>query len=117
MTADELQSELESLCVEWQKVLRLQDWIVDVEIHYNNSKCATCDTVTNRKLALIRMCHPDALSDPDDKDYEATLVHELMHIGCDMFDGKIPRDTAEWASYEQMIDLTANALVSLKRSK
>jgi predicted metal-dependent hydrolase len=116
MTADELKSELESLCVEWQKVLRLQDWTVTIEINWDKAFCGSCTLTTNRKLATVTICHPDVQGDAD-KDYETTLVHELLHLHGSGFDELIKSDTAERTGYEQMIDLTANALVSLKRLK
>lgn len=95
----------------------MQDWTVTIEVNWDKDCCGTCATITNRKLATIAVCHPDVYTSANDKDYEATLVHELLHLHGAGFDGLIKFDTAERTAYEQMVDLTANALVSLKRSK
>ena len=117
-------AEAVSLCAEWQKILRLQDWVVEVKIARGNgidlSPACMGDVTSNpkRKMALIK------LLDPNDwdrnimvpQDMEVTLVHELLHLQCRGFDYLIKDDSPEDTGYEQMIILTSHALVYLRRA-
>lgn len=111
------QQELEELCREWQRILRVQDW--DVKVRF--ARVFEIDGADGRtsyqrstKTANIRICD---LGDEDKsrahlQDAEQTLVHELLHLhhaGIDDFTG------AANMVFEQAIDLTAWALVNLKR--
>lgn len=106
---------LTSLCHEWQKRLRLQDWDVEARyVKYYEMKSehadGECDYVFSRKSACINiLCAEDC---PEPIDVEETLVHELLHL-----------HFAEWTerhdecpvSGEQALDAIASALVRLKK--
>jgi hypothetical protein len=117
MNAEELHAELEALCAEWQKRLRIQDWIITLVVNYDSSTCGSCTTCKSRKLATITVAHPDCNTHENDKDYEATLVHELLHVHAAGFDGLLEEDSAERMAYEQMIDLVSYALVKGRRNE
>jgi len=114
------QKQLEALLAEWQAVLRLQDWAVKArfaEPELLGGGVAHCCTTSPRKLATIRIASPETLSRDGDaeRDPEADLVHELIHLHMDAF------APADWTSptgvaMEQAIDLIAEALVKLKRA-
>lgn len=117
------ESELQALCLDWQRRLRLQDWRVTVSFAvpgqmsqtYHHGECATC---APRKLARIKVLRPDC--HPGDEfeapyDMEAILVHELLHLHTNGMN--IAPSSAEDVAMEQMVDLVAEALVALKRGE
>src|SRR4051812_49909101 len=107
------EKELEALLAEWQAVLRLQDWVVKVRLAESDllNGVAHCAATSNRKLATIRISDPEGLPrDGDgDRDMEADLVHELLHLHFDPF---APSDwtSPQGVAMEQAIDLIAGAL-------
>lgn len=77
----------------------------------------TCQWNDSRKLATIKIRLPECIGDdpPCNKDIEATLVHELLHIH---FCAVQPRDRGPLNdAFEAAIDLTAEALVAAKRGE
>lgn len=116
------EKELQKLCREWQKRLRLQDWDVKVFVKresqfINENAAGECSWQLAKKLAVIRILDPidygSNLAWPQDQ--EATLVHELLHLHFAPFAAK--DDTPEDTAQEQAIDLIARALVELKRGR
>ncbi|HEY9748532.1 MAG TPA: hypothetical protein V6C63_07630, partial [Allocoleopsis sp.] len=113
--------ELYKKCEHWQKILRLQDWQVEVKF----SRASDLSSPTNsgqahinstHKAALIKLLDPIDQQDSDrmiEADQEETLVHELIHLHFDPFmDHSIsPRNTAQ----EIAIEMLSQALVSLSR--
>lgn len=116
--------EARTLCEMWQKILRLQDWVVEVKIARGNGMdlgpmyLGSVTSNTKRKVALIKLLDPsDWNSDTMvPQDMEVTLVHELLHLQCKGFDHLIKEDSLEDTGYEQMIILTSHALVYLRRA-
>lgn len=113
--------ELMAACKEWQKILRLQDWIVSASIERGRDMRmeetqGECSWVIQTKLAKIRVLDP--LDYPPgsmiEQDMEQTLVHELLHLHHAPFDD-FDCDTLENTTMEQAIDSIAMALVNLKR--
>lgn len=112
------QSQLEDKCVEWKKILRLQDWIVDLKIARERDfvlKDANAEISLNEehKLAFVKILDPvdfdiDQLSP---QDMEESLVHELLHIHFWPLRVGTGDNTAE----EQAINMIAGALVGLYR--
>ena len=109
--------ELKELCAYWQKVLRLQDWDVNIKIarvfEMHEDGIGEINMVMSLKKAFIQILDTNDSAPDEDKDIELTLVHELVHL-----------HLAEWSeqesgmpvSGEQAVDLLAKALVQLKRS-
>lgn len=111
------QEELVALCVEWQKILRLQDWNIIVKIvrerGMNKPDREGEITIFHKaKEANIRLLdpvdYPPTCTQP--QDMEAVLVHELLHI---QFEFCI--DDEDNTAMEIAVELTAQALVNLKR--
>jgi hypothetical protein len=118
--------KLKHLLGEWQKILRLQDW--DIDIHHARLRAMQSEDGSipwgrisiNRqhRNAGIEILHPDDYADCDDKDcnarhgeneIESTLVHELLHIYIHSSKESEPSSVEE----EQAINTIARALVEL----
>ncbi len=113
--------EATAVCAVWQRRLRLSDWDVKIQIvRQSEMKSETFQGqvgwTINGKQAIIKILDPIDY-DPSllwPQDHEQTLVHELLHLHSapfDDFDAGGPKDVA----LEQMIDLTAIALVNAYR--
>jgi hypothetical protein len=110
------EQELTTLCAEWQKTLRLQDWKILVRIcrmrDMPKDTQGCVDWTWAHKEAVIKIEAP--IDYPPEcaweQDMEQTLVHELLHL-------HFPEDDEEKChlQIEQGIELTACALVDLKR--
>lgn len=113
--------ELHEKLIEWQKRLRLQDWVVKVKIARNKDVAEKsqghCNWVIQKKMATIIILDP--LDYPDDtmhpQDMEQTLVHELLHLHFAPFDDEV--DTPKEIAIEQATDCIAYALVNIHREK
>lgn len=115
-------------CAYWQPVLRLQDWDVEARFarsHEMRSKTSLGQaSIDAYRRARILVLDPlDYTSDdhwPIDRDPEATLVHELLHLHVDDCRVKesddLGRWTPEWTALERAIETTARALVTLDRA-
>ncbi|GIO36211.1 hypothetical protein J41TS12_10720 [Paenibacillus antibioticophila] len=111
------EEELRIRCTEWQKILRLQDWIVVLEIKRGrdmpiNNVCGSCSWELTQKMAAISILDP--IDYPPDSiapnDMELTLVHELLHLHfC-----SIEPDGASVAG-EQAIESISWGLIALAR--
>lgn len=113
--------ELKQACLEWQKVLRLQDWIVDTRIARARDMplkdtSGVCSWNIDGKEATISIVSPTDFPDTLGivQDMEKTLVHELLHLHYAPFDS-FDSASLENKSIEQSINCTAMALVTLKR--
>jgi hypothetical protein len=110
------EQELTPLCAEWQKTLRLQDWKIIVRIRkmrdIPEAAQGCVDWTWEHKEAVISIVDP--VDYPPDsawkQDMEKTLVHELLHL-------HFPEEEENkyHTQVEQGIELTACALVDLKR--
>ena|SRR3990167_3747235 len=113
--------ELQLVCAEWQKRLRLQDWVVKAIIARNKDLLektqGTCSWVIQKKMATILILDP--IDYPEDtihpQDMEQTLVHELLHLHFAPFDDET--GTPKEIAIEQATDCIAYALVNLHRDK
>lgn len=116
------QKQLERLCREWQKTLRLQDWWIvarlvgQADMIPPDALASCTPTITQRK-AVILVLHPSEwrIASEWPRDIEQTLCHELLHLHFAPF---APDDwnTPVGIAMEQAIDLIAEALVAAKRS-
>ena len=114
------QSQLTKKCREWQKVLRLQDWDIEVKIvrewdFVNKGSIGEVGRNNQHKSATIRILHPIDY-DPCNygpQDMEEDLVHELLHLHflSEMFDLEPKMEI----QYEQAINRVSEALVKLNR--
>lgn len=113
--------EVEAAVVEWQKVLRLQDWdiiarIVRARDMFTEDSAASVRWTFQKKMATIVLLDPEDY-DPNiafAQDHEISLVHELLHLHYAGFDNT-EQDSLEQMLLEQSIEAISTALVQLKR--
>lgn len=113
--------QLQSLCQEWQKTLRLAEWDIKVEFapakempsfnHFGFVRWETAEKAADIKIVFEEDATRIALRPYD---AELILVHELLHILWSALDrwqqGSMEEDHQEFA-----INATAGALIKLKR--
>lgn len=81
-----LQKSLERMLAKWQKILRLQDWDIELIVTDHNEvghgNVGTCDPDVLERSAVIMLLRPDQLpKDLATSEYiEGIIVHELLHI-------------------------------------
>lgn len=116
------EDELRAKCAEWQKILRLQDWIVNVSIYRerdmnNKGCCGEVEWTLEKRMASIRILDPVDYPDGtmEEQDMERTLVHELLHLHLAPFQPD-REDELRYCALEQAIDAISRGLVQLKRS-
>lgn len=117
------EDELREKCVEWQKILRLQDWIITIlitrERHMGcSSRIAEIEAKLPKRMATIRILdpidYPTGLS--EDQDMELSLVHELLHIHLfPLFADR--EDEMRMVAEEQAIEAISRGLIHLSRMK
>lgn len=115
--------QLEALCGEWQRRLRITDWRIGVKLAHwyemdHGENVGMCEIWSPHKRALVRIIHESEYESvvplaiwPYDP--ELILVHELLHIVMEAFtvDAKSP----EFVEFERAINLISGALVSAKQ--
>ena len=114
--------QLQQALAEWQKILRLQDWIIKASIRrerdmYLANSSAAVRYNYEKRMAFIHIMDPIDY-EPDlmvPQDMEISLVHELLHLHYAGFD-QTEKGTIEYALVEQSIEAISRALVELKRS-
>lgn len=113
--------KLEALLREWQKVLGLQDW--DVEIFFVptesiDKEAGIVEYYPPLKKAYIKISDPKTLVEDEIFPFglEHTIVHELLHLHAEPFD-TFEEGTHEYKALEVMINKTAKALVQMKEEK
>lgn len=115
------EEELRSKCAEWQKILRLQDWIVNVRIKRRSDMSdgnfdAQIHVTLPNRVATIYILDPidyDSRSELP-QDMEQHLVHELLHIHLYPITGKFEEGLLQIAE-EQAIEAISWGLIALKR--
>ncbi|MFD0868777.1 hypothetical protein [Paenibacillus residui] len=112
------EEELRTKCAEWQKILRLQDWIVVTGIKRGRDMtlqgvCGECSWQLQKRMAAINVLdpvdYPPDLIEPHDM--ELTLVHELVHLHFASLQTPNEDNTAE----EQAIEAISRGLITLAR--
>jgi hypothetical protein len=106
--------ELKALCADWQKVLRIQDVAILLEIvPMDDIDCSWGRTWTREDLyhATINIAHPDSIGTTKWLyDMEKTLVHELVHVAMHMKAKEL--DPSEEGGVERI----SEAMVGMKRA-
>ena len=112
--------ELEERCAHWQKLLRLQDWTVEIRIlrqwDMERENCmAYVLRFPPKRHAVI--CFRDSIDDEPHgwprEDMEQSLIHELIHCHITPFE---PADDApEWTAMEQAIHSLTECIYRLSR--
>jgi hypothetical protein len=117
------EDELRAKCAEWQKILRLQDWIINVSIvRERDANLKGCNaeihvTLPNR-IARIHILDPIDY-DPTNalpQDMEQYLVHELLHIHLYPITGQFREGPLQIAE-EQAIEAISKGLIALVRKQ
>jgi hypothetical protein len=111
--------QLEQKLKEWQKRLRLQDWIIQVRIARANelpeNSMGCVHAVLPKKMASIKVLDPidydHSLMVP--QDMEDTLVHELLHLHLEPILQGI--DDSKYIEVEQAIESISFGLVTALR--
>ena len=111
--------QLEDLCCQWQKILRLEDWNVRIELQDQVTFQSGKDThaeITyelNHKKAVIAFPSPGtyASSTCPQQDMLHGLVHELLHLH--LANTASERNQTQGTLMEQGINGIAGALVYL----
>jgi hypothetical protein len=116
-----------NLCAYWQKILRIQDWHVEVriiravEFHLAES-AGEVHTFGLKRRAIIHLLHQDdwklgnkgIFARPPDHEY--TLIHELLHIVMHDVTPAYEKDSPKYDAEERAIYQLACALLELHRS-
>lgn len=113
------QEQAQQSLLEWQKILRLQDWQIKIKIardrEFLTEGMAEVVWLREKKQAMVKLLDPlDFASDiiyP--QDHELSIVHELLHLHMVDFDQEV--GTLENIAQEQAIHAISTALVTLKR--
>lgn len=115
------EEELKQKCSEWQKILRLQDWIIKVLITRGRDmnlteRAAEIEAMLPKCMATIRILdpvdYPPNLAEL--QDMELSLVHELLHIHLfPLFADK--EDEMRQVAEEQAIEAISRGLIALAR--
>lgn len=119
------QEELEKLCEEWKKILRLEHWDTRITIARDRDFAGDdnegeIDYILEKGDASIRIL--DASDYPYPKtpfkqDMEATLVHELLHLHFAPFKPDKEENDLAFCFWERTIDDLSKILVKLKRER
>jgi hypothetical protein len=122
VSEEELRERLEY----WQRVLRLQDWRIDVQRVGSDKLGVDLGDVTtdsSARHAMVQILSEEA-KDPTNPwqktfpiyyDEEYTLVHELLHIVFDELIEHSAEDSDKNHREEQAINAVAEALITLGR--
>ncbi|WP_136604659.1 hypothetical protein [Paenibacillus dokdonensis] len=113
--------QLQEKCAEWQRILRLQDWIVDIgisrsrDMNLDNAQAEIVPCLPKR-MATVRIL--DSVDYPPDcaepQDMELSLVHELLHIHLfPLFADR--EDEMRLIAEEQAIEAISRGLIYLYR--
>ncbi|GAA0390457.1 hypothetical protein [Paenibacillus motobuensis] len=112
------EEELRAKCAGWQKILRLQDWIVITKIKRDRDMtlegvCGECSWQLSKRMAAINILDPiDYPPETIERhDMELTLVHELLHLHFAALHDQGGNETPE----EQAIEAISRGLVYLAR--
>ena len=121
MQHDELKEQLETQIAYWQKILRLQDWIVIINFWPHaalGSRVCQAEISRNSKHVVLSFRVPEDIPavandwpEGEAQDYDLSIVHELMHVLVHDMQSK-----EEWAE-EQVCNIMARALVSSYRQR
>lgn len=106
-------------CLEWQRILKLQDWDVSIKVvPHREAEDAWGNVHWNfqEKIADIKLLNPaDQSGGMRPYCMEETLVHELLHLHFAPFNAN--SGTPEQLAQEQAINAIAHALVKLKNAR
>ena len=107
--------ELNELCSEWQRRLRLQDWDIVVQLtHQNAIDDVMAQIAVNavHKRAIISVPTPETYSSKVDlkQDMLTALIHELIHLHLEPFFPDQPKEGEEPSQGFMEAEYVINAL-------
>ena len=115
-----MKPDLQEILVKWQKILRLQDWVITIQYakHFDLNPDAQGQVGWNlfKKSAHIKVMDPGDYdpSWPFPQDVQKTVVHELLHLHMAPFD-ETKADSLGDKMLEQAIECISSALVDRDR--
>jgi hypothetical protein len=106
------EEELKDLCRKYQKILRLQDWKINVVVGRTSQETAYVRYNLNQKTAEIFItsteCQATGL-----RDMELDLVHEMVHLHLAPF---VPHNLWNHHNVEFAVSALTEAVVGLNRA-
>jgi hypothetical protein len=120
-----IQESLQSLLKEWQQILRLQDWDINLELvpakKTDSFEWGQCKWNFAERVAKIQILDPDHSREDSiiPFDIESTLVHELIHVTFAPLEALCELDfrpnSPQLLLFEQLINQLTRALVEAKK--
>lgn len=113
-------AELKSLCAEWQKRLRLQDWRVRIryskEYELDGSQANVNARIHFKAATILINPFVDGDAGPDDclMPLEVRVIHELVHLHMEAFWPKCEKGSLQWDLAESAVDSLSWALYRAK---
>ena len=113
------ETQLNQLCKHYQKLLRLEDWNIEVQlVHQSTMPKANgrLEYDPGYKAAILKIPTPDSYN-TDQIGYPQQhmlhgIIHELVHLQFGVIDSYLPDDSeVSDQLYEQGVNLIANVLV------
>ena len=115
------EEELQEMCKDYQKLLRIQDWRIQVRI-VDQASIGNADGKIawdcNAKEAFLQIPTEDTrvggnLGNGKEQNMRLSLIHELIHICFGYADPQYEVGTLEFAVWEASIDSVAEAFDTL----
>ena len=116
-----LDMKMDHLFAKWIHRLRLLDWDVKWRIvrkdELGDDHSGRCDSVLMKKMASIRILHPDDASTEwvEQYDLELTIVHELLHLHLDGWAQLIGEGDQGVVLLEQTVHALSSVLLAADR--
>ncbi len=115
------EANLASELARWQVILRLKDWqVIASFVHHTDlpdNQCANVAVYGEDKTAVLNILWPSEIPDTEfyrnTRDWQHSLVHELIEVHCDRF--KPAKDSPNFVDAEIAINLISEALLALDR--
>ena len=120
---EEVRAAAEALCRVWQKILRLEDWDIEIELaRYHQLGELTRADVSSyppKGHAVIRLIQPgDDIPDPQPRrSTEYSIIHELLHLHLGTFTESMPEGHPKHVAKELTIDRLAQAYLMVSGGK
>ena len=112
------ETELNELCKKYQKMLKIQDWDIDVSLVEQRTmegRDGTVDWSRSFRRAHVRIPKPDTWSSNffhTKQDMRLSLLHELVHIVFAFADPGYEKSDVKQQLWETAIDSVAQAILA-----
>lgn len=116
----------EEWVAEWKPILGLQAWDISVELvpakrlsdPRNSAELWSCEQQQTAVIKVANDADADEFNRPDLKDWEESVVHELLHARLDLAAGYTPEPgSLKTTVYEQAISQTAKGFIRVKHAR